>query len=224
MVKMELSWLKVLEDEFNQEYMKILKSFLLEEKQKYTVFPKGNDIFNAFNFTPFDSVKVVLLGQDPYHGEYQAHGLCFSVPYGVIAPPSLVNIFKELNSDLGFSIPNHGNLTQWAEKGVFLLNSILTVRKNTAGSHANKGWERFTDNVIKKLSEEKENIVFLLWGKYAQSKEGLIDKKKHFILKAAHPSPFSAYSGFFNCKHFSKCNQYLKENNIEEIDFSLKNI
>src|SRR5574344_556450 len=222
-INLEESWLALLEEEFHKEYMENLKKFLIEEKQKYTVFPKGNQIFNAFNSTPFDSVKVVIIGQDPYHGDFQAHGLCFSVPYGVKAPPSLLNIYKELKEDLGFQIPNHGNLSKWAEQGVFLLNSVLTVRKDSPASHANRGWEMFTDNVIKLLSDKKENLVFLLWGKYAQSKEALINTKKHLVLKAAHPSPLSAYNGFFNSKHFSKTNQFLKQHNIEEIDFSLKN-
>ncbi|OFX56790.1 MAG: uracil-DNA glycosylase [Bacteroidetes bacterium GWA2_30_7] len=217
----EESWKTILIDEFNKDYFITLKQFLLEEKQTQTIYPKGNEIFAAFNFTPFDKVKVVILGQDPYHGTGQAHGLCFSVPEGIKPPPSLVNIYKELNSDIDFQIPNHGNLKKWTEQGVLLLNATLTVRANQAGSHQNKGWEIFTDSVIKTISEKKNNVVFLLWGKYAQAKELLIDKSKHFILKAAHPSPFSAYNGFFGCKHFSRTNDLLKRNNLKEIDWKL---
>ncbi|OFX16448.1 MAG: uracil-DNA glycosylase [Bacteroidetes bacterium GWA2_31_9] len=217
----EESWKNILIDEFSKEYFITLKQFLLEEKQTQTIYPKGNEIFAAFNHTPFDKVKVVILGQDPYHGTGQAHGLSFSVPEGVKPPPSLANIYKELNSDINFQIPKHGNLTKWTEQGVLLLNATLTVRANQAGSHQNKGWEYFTDCVIKKISEQKQNVIFLLWGRYAQAKETLIDSSKHFILKAAHPSPFSAYNGFMGCKHFSKTNELLKKNNLKEIDWSL---
>lgn len=217
----EESWKNILIDEFNKDYFISLKQFLVEEKQSQTIYPKGNEIFAAFNYTSFDKVKVVILGQDPYHGAGQAHGLSFSVPEGIKPPPSLVNIYKELNSDIGFQIPSHGNLTKWAEQGVLLLNATLTVRANQAGSHQKKGWENFTDCVIKKISEQKQNVVFLLWGRYAQAKESLIDSSKHFILKAAHPSPFSAYNGFMGCKHFSKTNDLLKKNNLTEIDWSL---
>ncbi len=215
------SWKEKLKSEFNSEYFTELKKFLISEKSKYTVYPPGKLIFNAFDKTPFDKVKVVILGQDPYHGHGQAHGLCFSVPDGISPPPSLKNIFKELKSDLGIVIPNHGNLESWAEKGVFLINATLTVRANQAGSHQGKGWERFTDAVISKVSEEKENVVFLLWGKFAQAKKNLIDEKKHCILSSAHPSPLSASNGFFGCRHFSKANHYLGEKKISLIDWSL---
>jgi len=218
--QIEQSWKEILLDEFNSDYFVELKNFLIEEKKKYEVYPPGNLIFHAFNRTPFHKVKVVLLGQDPYHGKGQAHGLCFSVPYGITPPPSLVNIFKELHSDLGIPIPSHGNLEKWADQGVLLLNAILTVRANSAGSHQGKGWEKFTDAVIKKISEKKSGIVFLLWGKYAQAKENLIDQNKHYILKAAHPSPFSA-NGFLGCKHFSKTNEILIKEGHEPIDWSL---
>ena len=221
-VKIDQSWYNVLKDEFEKDYFQKLKLFLVSEKQNFIIYPNGNLIFNAFDSTPFDKVKVVLLGQDPYHGAGQAHGLCFSVPAGITFPPSLNNIFKELKSDLpNFEIPLYGNLEKWAKQGILLLNATLTVRANQAASHQNKGWEIFTDTVIKKLSDEKEHLVFLLWGRYAQAKENLINQNKHLILKAAHPSPLSAYNGFFGCKHFSKLNEYLIANNIETIDFSL---
>jgi uracil-DNA glycosylase len=207
--QIEAGWLNVLRDEFQQEYFVSLKQFLLEEKKLYKVFPPGNRIFAAFDFTPFDNVKVVLLGQDPYHGEGQAHGLCFSVPPGVRQPPSLVNIFQELQNDLSITPPPHGNLEKWAQQGVLLLNATLTVRANMAGSHQNKGWENFTDAVIRTLSEQKEHLVFLLWGNYAQAKEALIDTGRHTVLKAAHPSPFSVQRGFFGCRHFSRTNELL---------------
>jgi uracil-DNA glycosylase len=208
---LEPGWLNVLEPEFEKEYMKNLKAFLLQEKQTgKTVYPKGADIFNAFNHTPFDKVEVVILGQDPYHGDGQAHGLSFSVQKGVAVPPSLKNIYKELETDIeGFKTPNHGNLTQWADEGVLLLNASLTVRAHEPGSHQGKGWEAFTDQAIIQLSEKKTGLVFLLWGKFAQQKAILIDEKKHTVLKAAHPSPFSAYNGFFGCKHFSRTNEIL---------------
>lgn len=215
------SWKKVLENEFKSDYFKNLKTFLIEEKKKCEIYPPGPLIFSAFNSTPFDKVKVILLGQDPYHGPGQAHGLSFSVNEGVKHPPSLVNIFKEIKNDLSIPYPKSGNLKPWAEQGVFLLNATLTVRASQPGSHQNQGWERFTDVVIKALSEKKENLVFLLWGKYAQAKENLIDKKKHHILKAPHPSPFSAHNGFFGCKHFSKTNIILKELGLPEINWKL---
>ena len=221
-VKIEDSWYSQLADEFSAEYFQKLKRFIVDEKSAHTVYPPGSQIFNAFNFTPFDIVKVVILGQDPYHGPGQAHGLCFSVPAGIKAPPSLANIYKELNSDTGFKIPKHGNLEQWAEQGVFLLNATLTVRANTAGSHQNKGWEIFTDKVISILSEKRENLVFVLWGRYAAAKESLIDSNKHCVLKAAHPSPLSAYNGFFGCRHFSKINEYLLSVSKSPIDWTLK--
>ncbi|WP_406827189.1 uracil-DNA glycosylase [Pedobacter sp. KACC 23697] len=220
---LEPGWLAVLEEEFEKDYMIKLKSFLQEEKQRgATIYPKGADIFNALNTTPFDQVKVVILGQDPYHGTGQAHGLSFSVQRGVAVPPSLKNIYKELETDIeGFKSPSHGQLTHWAEQGVLLLNATLTVRASEAGSHQNQGWEIFTDEIIKALSEKREHIVFLLWGRYAQQKAALIDQKKHYVLTAAHPSPFSAYNGFFGSKHFSKANQLLVQNNLKPIDWTL---
>jgi uracil-DNA glycosylase len=215
------SWKERLIDEFNQPYFSALKNFLVQEMNAHKVYPPGKKIFAAFDRTPFEKVKVVILGQDPYHGQGQAHGLCFSVPEGIQAPPSLVNIFKELHNDLGMPVPSHGNLEKWAEQGVLLLNATLTVRANQAGSHQNKGWENFTDAVIRKLSDEREGLVFILWGRYAQAKEYLIDPARHHILKAAHPSPFSAHSGFFGCRHFSKTNELLKEQGMEPVDWSL---
>ncbi len=220
-VKIENSWYELLKDEFSKEYFINLTKFIKEEKKKYKIYPPGSLIFNAFNTTPVDKVKVVILGQDPYHDEGQAHGLCFSVPNGINPPPSLVNIFKELNSDLGIEIPNHGNLTSWAQQGVLLLNATLTVRSHSPGSHQKKGWETFTDTVIKKLSDTENNLVFVLWGNYAKAKQELINPLKHCILTAAHPSPFSANYGFFGCKHFSKINTYLKQNGIEEINWKI---
>lgn len=216
------SWKAVLDEEFSQPYFLKLKEFLVTEKKQYTVFPPGQFIFNAFNTTPFNEVKVVLIGQDPYHGPGQAHGLSFSVPDGVRPPPSLVNIFKELHNDTGIPIPRTGNLTPWAERGVLLLNATLTVRASQPGSHQNQGWENFTNAVICRLSEKKEGLVFLLWGKFAQAKENLIDTHKHYILKAAHPSPYSASAGFFGCGHFSKTNRILKENGMKEIDWRIE--
>lgn len=208
---LEPGWLSVLENEFEKQYMKDLKAFLVQEKEAgFTIFPKGPDIFNAFNYTPFDKVEVVIIGQDPYHGDGQAHGLSFSVKKGVTVPPSLKNIYKELETDIeGFKTPDHGNLTQWAEEGVLLLNATLTVRAHQAGSHQGKGWEAFTDQAISQLSEKKTGLVFLLWGKFAQNKSILIDEKKHTVIKSAHPSPFSAYNGFFGSKPFSKTNAAL---------------
>ncbi|WP_199141476.1 uracil-DNA glycosylase [Pedobacter sp. ASV12] len=220
---LEPSWLNVLEGEFEKPYMKSLKSFLLEEKQKgFTVYPKNADIFNAFNHTPFENVKVVILGQDPYHGQGQAHGLSFSVQKGIVVPPSLKNMYKELAEEFpAYKIPNHGDLTAWADQGVLLLNATLTVRAHEAGSHQNKGWETFTDHVISVLSAKRTGLVFLLWGRYAQQKESLIDTKKHFVLKAAHPSPFSAYNGFFGSKHFAKTNEILKKEGLTPIDWQI---
>lgn len=219
--KINESWKKVLIDEFNLPYFHVLRNFLVEEKKQFSVFPPGNQIFAAFDMTPFDSVKVVILGQDPYHGKDQAHGLCFSVPHGITPPPSLINIFKEIRDDLGIPVPDHGNLHHWATQGVLLLNATLTVRANQPGSHQNKGWEMFTDQVIRTLSHEKSGLVFLLWGKFAQAKEYLIDTGKHFILKAAHPSPYSASSGFFGCRHFSRTNEILRDQGKEEINWAL---
>ena len=217
----EESWKKVLWDEFQQPYFAELKQFLLEEKRKYTVYPPGPLIFNAFNKTPFDKVKVVLIGQDPYHEPGQAHGLCFSVQDGVPHPKSLINIFKELHEDVGFVIPKSGNLEKWTEQGVFLLNATLTVRAHEAGSHQNHGWERFTDAAISKLSLLREGLVFLLWGNYAKQKEALIDTSKHYILSTVHPSPLSASRGFFGCKHFSKTNEILRKLGKTEINWQL---
>ena len=218
----EESWKHVLIDEFNKPYFYDLKAFLVEERLKYTIYPTGANIFNAFYQTPFDKVKVVIIGQDPYHGQGQAHGLCFSVPAGVAQPPSLVNIFKEIKTDLGIPIPTNGNLEPWAKQGVFLLNATLTVRANIAGSHQKKGWEIFTDTVIKTISNEKSGIVFLLWGSFAQAKANLIDSQKHYILKAVHPSPLSANrGGWFGCKHFSKTNEILINEGLEPINWSL---
>jgi uracil-DNA glycosylase len=220
-VKIHNSWLPYLAAEFTSPYFAELKKFLTEEKKKYNIFPPGDKIFSAFNSTPFNNVKVVILGQDPYHGKGQAHGLCFSVSAGVAFPPSLVNIFKELKSDLGIMPPDSGELYAWGNQGVLLLNTVLTVRENMPESHKNKGWELFTDSVITQISKHKENVVFILWGNNAKTKTKLIDSSKHCILTAAHPSPLSATRGFFGCKHFSKTNEYLISKNIEPIDWKL---
>ena len=217
--QIEESWKEILADEFVTDYFLLLREFLVEEKKKYKVYPPGPLIFNAFNCTPFHQVKVVLLGQDPYHSRGQAHGLCFSVPDRIPQPPSLVNIFRELSSDLGIKPPVSGNLVKWAKQGVLLLNATLTVRANQPGSHQGRGWEVFTDAVIKYISQKRVGIVFLLWGKYAHAKEALIDTKKHYILSAAHPSPYSAFSGFFGCKHFSKTNEILQRHGLKAIDW-----
>ncbi len=218
----EESWKDRLKDEFHASYFTDLKSFLTNEKQQgKTIYPPGKKIFSAFDYTPFEKVKVVILGQDPYHGTGQAHGLSFSVPDGVSPPPSLVNVFKELRDDLGIPVPKKGNLEKWARQGVLLLNATLTVQANTAGSHQGKGWEQFTDAVIKKISEEKHGVIFLLWGKFAQSKEKLVDTSKHVVLKAAHPSPLAG-GAFFGCKHFSKTNELLKQQGLESIDWALE--
>lgn len=221
-VKLEASWLARLEAEFEQPYMAKLRAFLLEEKQaRRTVYPPGPDIFNALNATAFDQVKVIILGQDPYHGPGQAHGLCFSVKPGVPAPPSLVNIFKEIHTDIGAPVPRHGCLTSWARQGVLLLNSVLTVRKAQAGAHQGKGWEAFTDAVIQSLNEQREGLVFMLWGAYAQKKGALIHRDRHLCLQAPHPSPLAAHRGFFGCKHFSKANEYLAARGLPEIAWEL---
>ena len=218
-VQIEDSWKEVLHDEFEKEYFSRLVEFVHKEYQTRTIFPKGKHIFKSFNLCPFHSVKVVLLGQDPYHGIGQAHGLSFSVPKGITIPPSLHNIFKEINRNIEHPIPNHGNLTRWAKQGVLLLNSILTVRAHQAGSHQGKGWETFTDSVIKILSNKKEHLVFLLWGSFAKSKVLLINHNKHLTLLSAHPSPLSAHRGFNGCAHFSKTNHYLTEKDIQPIDW-----
>ncbi|HAH58437.1 MAG: uracil-DNA glycosylase [Lentimicrobium sp.] len=217
----EESWKKVLGEEFDKPYFRALKSFLVEEKQRVLVYPPGKNIFEAFNRTPFHNVKVVILGQDPYHGAGQAHGLCFSVPGGVAFPPSLQNIFRELQTDLDIPYPKSGNLSRWADQGVLLLNATLTVRANQAGSHQKQGWESFTDGAIQKLSEQRSKLVFLLWGKFAQNKKSLIDLSRHYVLEAPHPSPLSVYRGFFGCAHFSKANRLLVENGIKPIDWNL---
>ncbi len=220
--QLEESWKEALLEEFGQPYFAKLKAFLIEEKKKgLTIYPPGKEIFNAFNYTPFKDVKVVIIGQDPYHGIGQAHGLSFSVKKGVNPPPSLKNIFKEIQNDLGIAPPNHGELTAWAKQGVLLLNATLTVRAKQPGSHQKKGWENFTDSVIKTLSDKKEKLVFLLWGKFAQAKAQLIDTQKHTVLTAAHPSPYSASNGFFGCKHFSKTNAVLTQHGLLPIDWSL---
>ena len=215
------SWKKVLSSEFSKEYFIQLKQFLVNEKREYKVFPLNKNIFTAYNITTFEDIKVVIIGQDPYHGENQAHGLAFSVQEGTKFPPSLVNIFKELSDDIGCPYPTTGNLVKWASQGVFLINTVLTVRAHSAGSHRDKGWENFTDATIKAISNEKEHVVFILWGRPAQMKEKLIDSSKHLILKAPHPSPLSAYRGFFGSKPFSKTNKYLKSHAINEIDWCL---
>lgn len=215
------TWYRVLRPQFEAPYFADLKTFLVNEKRQYAVYPPGPLIFNAFNLTPFDRVKVVILGQDPYHGPGQAHGLSFSVPDGVPFPPSLRNIFKELHDDLGVPMAHSGNLEKWAKEGVLLLNASLTVRAGQAASHARHGWEQFTDAAIRALSEQKEHLVFILWGSYAIAKQSLIDSSKHLVLKSVHPSPLSASRGFFGCHHFSLTNTYLKENGIEPIDWSL---
>lgn len=220
--QIEESWKEVLMEQFQQEYFTKLKEFLVEEKKKNVVYPPGPMIFNAFNYTPFNDVKVVLLGQDPYHGPGQAHGLCFSVQDGIQKPPSLINIFKEIKTDLGISIPSGGNLEKWARQGVLLLNATLTVRAHQAGSHQKKGWEQFTDASIIALSQKKEGIIFLLWGAYAQAKSSIIDQNKHFVLTAPHPSPLSVTRGFFGCKHFSKTNELLLKQGKSEIDWSIE--
>lgn len=214
-------WKEQLRPEFESDYFLELKEFLRKEKKQFTVYPPGERIFAAFDHTPFSDVKVVILGQDPYHGPGQANGLCFSVFDGVQHPPSLVNILKELNSDLGIPYPKSGDLSKWARQGVLLLNATLTVRKGSAGSHRGQGWERFTDAVVQKLSEEKSGLVFLLWGKQAQQKGERVDPFEHHVLKAPHPSPFSAHKGFFGCRHFSKTNEILQEQGDEPIDWSL---
>jgi len=221
-VKIHESWHSVLKAEFNKPYFLEIVTFLkIEKATGKTVFPPGSLIFNAFNTTHFEKVKVVLLGQDPYHGPGQAHGLSFSVPDGVTPPPSLMNIFKELQNDLGLPQPKTGNLTKWADSGVLLLNASLTVRVNEPMSHSRMGWPAFTNVIITKLSAVRKNIVFLLWGKFAQEKQALIDETKHLVLKAAHPSPYSANNGFFGCKHFSKTNEYLMKHGVDPVDWSL---
>jgi uracil-DNA glycosylase len=221
-VKIEPSWKLKLEPEFSKPYFKELRNFIKGEREAgRKIFPPGNRIFAAFDHTPFDKVKVVIIGQDPYHGDGQANGLCFSVSEGIRKPPSLLNIFKELQDDVGIPVPLSGNLDKWSEQGVLLLNATLTVRAGEAGSHQNKGWELFTDAVIRKISEELSGVIFMLWGRYAQAKEALIDHNKHYILSAAHPSPL-AKGAFFGCKHFSKANEILRNTGREPVDWSLE--
>lgn len=220
-IQIDDSWYQVLKEEFEKPYFQQLKEFLVAEKRGHVIFPPGPMIFNAFNSTPFNQVKVVLIGQDPYHGAGQAEGLSFSVPLGIKPPPSLVNIYKEMKDDLGLEPPLHGHLRAWAKQGVLLLNAVLTVRAGQPGSHRGKGWELFTDRVIQLLSEQREHLVFFLWGKYAQEKVALIDESRHLVLRAAHPSPYSAASGFFGCKHFSKANAYLESHGIQPIQWKL---
>jgi len=221
-IQLHESWKSLLLEEFQQPYMNSLREFLASQKKLgKTVYPPGQLIFNALNSTPFEKVKVVILGQDPYHGAGQAHGLCFSVSSGVAPPPSLQNIFKELESDLGIERPSHGCLAHWAEQGVLLLNAVLTVEAGNAASHEGRGWERFTDAVVGKVNAEKEHVVFLLWGSYAQKKGSIIDGQRHLVLKAPHPSPLSASRGFFGCRHFSRANSYLVESGQQPIDWAL---
>ncbi|MFV0539079.1 MAG: uracil-DNA glycosylase [Dysgonomonas sp.] len=218
-VKIEESWKEQLKDEFEKDYFIKLTDFVRNEYRTKQIFPPAKFIFNAFDHTPFDKVKVVILGQDPYHNDGQAHGLSFSVPDGIQTPPSLVNIFKEINQDLGSPIPRSGNLTRWANQGVMLLNATLTVQAHTAGSHQRKGWEAFTDAAIHKLAESRENIVFILWGAYAQKKAAFIDGNRHLVLKSVHPSPLSAHNGFFGNHHFSTANKYLASKGITPIEW-----
>ena len=218
------SWDALMAPEFEKEYYQRLREFLKKEyiKSGVPIYPEMNNIFNAFKYTDYNECRAVIIGQDPYHGEGQAHGLCFSVKKGVQKPPSLVNIFKELENDLGITPPNHGELTDWAKNGVMLLNAVLTVRAGSAGSHQKKGWEIFTDRAISLLNEREQPIAFLLWGNYARAKKSLITNKHHLILECAHPSPLSAYNGFFGCKHFSKCNDFLRSIGKEEIDWRIE--
>lgn len=222
MIKLHASWLEVLAPEFEKPYMKDLKAFLMKEKaSNVVIYPPPAQIFAAFEHTHFDDVKVVILGQDPYHGTGQAHGLCFSVNKNVDIPPSLKNIYKEQVTDVGISYPSHGNLVQWADQGVLLMNATLTVRANSAGSHQKKGWEQFTDEVIKQLNARREHLVFMLWGSYARSKSVYINREKHLVLEAPHPSPLSAHNGFFGCRHFSKANAYLVEKGKTPVDWQI---
>lgn len=221
-VQIESGWKAALASEFSRPYFSQIKKFILTQKEKgKKIYPPGPLIFNAFNLTPFDKLEVVILGQDPYHGAGQAHGLSFSVPHGIKPPPSLVNIYKEMKTDLGLEHPNHGNLEAWAKQGVLLLNAFLSVNDSEPASHKDAGWETFTDAVIRTVSDKKEHVVFILWGKFAQQKEVLIDKSKHLVIKSAHPSPFSANAGFFGSKPFSKTNKYLKAHGEKEIDWKL---
>jgi uracil-DNA glycosylase len=221
-VKLHESWLRRLDDQFDQDYMHQLREFLRIRKQhKAVIYPPGPLIFNALDSTPFEQVRVVILGQDPYHGPGQAHGLCFSVQRGVRVPPSLANIYREIQDDLGIPPPNHGCLQSWAEQGVLLLNAVLTVERGQAGSHQGKGWERFTDSVVQLLNDGRDGLVFMLWGSYAWKKGEVIDRRKHLVLKAPHPSPLSAHRGFLGCRHFSQANGYLRQQQQQPIDWSV---
>lgn len=222
MVNIGNDWDKILEGEFDKEYYKNIRSFLKKEYETQTIYPNMFDLFNALKYTPYDSAKVVIIGQDPYHGPNQAHGLCFSVQDGIVPPPSLVNIYKEINADLGIPIPKSGNLTKWAKEGVLLLNNVLTVRAGSPNSHKGKGWEIFTDCVISHINNREKPVVFLLWGANAKSKAKLITNTKHLVLTTVHPSPLSAYNGFFGCKHFSKANEFLIKTGQEPIDWSVE--
>ena len=218
-VRIDESWRQVLQPEFDKPYFELLTNFVRHAYATRQCFPPAGQIFRAFDLCPFDQVRVVIIGQDPYHGPGQAHGLCFSVNDGVAFPPSLQNIFKEIKSDLGIDIPTSGNLTRWAEQGVLMLNATLTVRAHQAGSHQRKGWEEFTDAAIRALAEQREHLVFILWGAYAQKKGAFIDRNKHLVLASAHPSPLSAYNGFFGCRHFSQANAYLAAHNLTPIEW-----
>lgn len=221
-IQLDSSWLQHLQPEFDSDYMQQLRQFLLQRKQAGAViYPPGKAIFAALNTTPLDQVKVVIIGQDPYHGPDQAHGLCFSVKPGIAVPPSLLNIYKEVANDTGCGMPSHGYLMPWAEQGVLLLNAVLTVERGQAGAHQNKGWERFTDQIIATVNEQREHVVFLLWGSYAQKKAAMVNTQKHCVLKAPHPSPLSAHRGFLGCQHFSKCNDYLETNGKKPIRWQL---
>lgn len=222
MVNIGNDWDRVLEGEFEKEYYRKLRKFLISEYRSRKIYPSMYDIFNALKFTPYEKVRAVIIGQDPYHGPNQAHGLCFSVQKGVAVPPSLLNIYKELKDDIGFEMPDHGYLKDWADQGVLLLNAVLTVRAGAANSHKGKGWEIFTDTVIQHLNQREEPIVFLLWGANARAKSAMITNPRHLVLTAAHPSPLSAYNGFFGCRHFSKANAFLKARGMGEIDWSIK--
>ena len=221
-VQLHESWLSRLDDQFQQPYMKNLREFLVVRKQhRAVIYPAGSQIFNALNTTHFDQVRIVILGQDPYHGPGQAHGLCFSVLPGVRIPPSLANIYREIEADLGIAPPHHGCLQSWAEQGVLLLNAVLTVERGQAGSHQGKGWETFTDAIVQLLNDERERLVFMLWGSYAMKKGAVIDRRKHLVLKAPHPSPLSAHRGFLGCRHFSSANEYLRQHQQPPIDWSV---
>ena len=222
-IQLDESWLNLLKPQFEQEYMLELRQFLVTRKQhRAVIYPPGPQIFNALNSTPFDTVRVVILGQDPYHGPGQAHGLCFSVLPGVRIPPSLANIYREIQSDLGIAMPHQGYLQSWAEQGVLLLNAVLTVERGQAGSHQGKGWETFTDEIVRLLNAKREGLVFMLWGSYAMKKGGVIDRNRHLVLTAPHPSPLSAHRGFLGCKHFSAANDYLERQQQQPIDWSVK--